>query len=113
MTESSSSLSACELRLGSCIPNQGNAVGRLAEQIVEERNGAFGVACLRRLPETLLSVKVHSTVIGLPDSLVGDRNLNSFIRFTPDLPTQVPPQQVAFILEKHHLTRANLRPMPL
>ncbi len=97
------------------IPDQGNAaLWTLAAQIFEERNGALRIARFIGLNQTLLGGEVNCTVVSLPAPLIDDGNFDAFVCFAPDISTQIPPQQMAFILEEdHQLARGDLIPMSL
>lgn len=101
--------------IGRPIPNQGNATVRtLAQQIFQKGNRPLGITCLSRLNQALLSIKIDRSIVSLLAPVVGDWNLNPVSRFAPDVSTQVPPQQVAFILKQNdQLARDDLTSMCL
>lgn len=84
--------------IASPIPNQRNAaVGTLLEQILEEGNSALTITCLSRLNQALLVVNIHCPIVSLPTAFVEDGNLNALVCLAPHIPTDVSPQQMAFI----------------
>lgn len=100
--------------VGGSILNQGNtAIRTLVEQILEKGNRALGITS-RRLNQTLLGVNIHDPIVSLLAAFVHGRNLNAFVCFAPHIPTQVSPQQMAFILKQNYqLSRKDLMPMSL
>ncbi len=85
------------------IPNQGNAaVWTLVEQVFEKGNGAFRITRFIALDETFLGVEVHCPMVSLLTALVDHGNFDTFVCFTSDIPTQISPIQMAFILEEHN-----------
>ncbi len=84
--------------VGGSIPGKA-ATGTLAQQVLEKGNRSLGIAGFRRLNQTLLSVNIHCPIVSLFATFIADGKLDALSGFAPHIPTQVSPQQMAFILE--------------
>jgi hypothetical protein len=52
------------------------------------------------LNQTLTGGEIDASKVGLSFFLIVDRDFNPFVRFTPHITAEIPPEEMAFILEK-------------
>jgi len=80
------------------IPDEHDTTLRaLGPQVFYKGDGRLRIALLIGFEAKLLSREVEGTKVGLLLALVGYRDFDTLLSFTPDLATDVSPQQVALI----------------
>jgi hypothetical protein len=85
------------------IPDQDNATSwKLLEKVGQEGNSGFRVSGFVRLNQALLGEQVYHSIVSLFVSFVQHRHFDAFAGFALDIAAHIAPQQMAFILEKHH-----------
>ena len=63
---------------------------------------AFAFAGWKRLEMEFMGQQIDRPIIRLAFALIRDEHFNGPIAFTPDPPTRIPPQQMAFVFEQHY-----------